>query len=266
MLPDLKTLEALVRRVSEEELMPRFRHSASIYKGDGSVVTEADFAVQQRLIEGLAGLHPEALFLGEEMDEATQETLAKSRERDVWCVDPLDGTNNFAKGFPFFCISVALLRNAHPVLGLIYDPNRDELFLASKGGGAFLNDVRISPRVVTQPLPRAMAMIDFKRLPKGLARGMAERPPVGSWRYTGAGALEWSWLAAGRYDAYLHGGQKLWDFAAGALILAESGGAMETLDGEDLFSAGRLAQSVIAAPDRQFLALWRAAIEARRDG
>jgi myo-inositol-1(or 4)-monophosphatase len=266
MRPDLRVLEDLIRQVSKEELMPRFLESSATIKADGSLVTEADLAVQARLTTELSRLHPEALLLGEEMDIDRQTALAGQGGIDVWCLDPLDGTNNFASGFPCFCISLALLREGQPQLGIVYDPTRDECFSAQKGVGATLNGRPLLSRTVKTPLRRAIAMIDFKRLPKALARGMAERPPVSSWRYLGAGALEWCWLAAGRFDAYLHGGQKLWDFAAGALILEETGGCLETLDGGVLFEPGVLAQSVVAAPDPEFFALWRTAIAERFNG
>ena len=266
MRPDLKILEALVRQVAREELMPRFNNTHWQYKPDGSVVSEADIEVQRRFVRELAHLYPAATLLGEEMDEATQRELASREDEYLWCLDPLDGTNNFAVGFPYFCISLALLKGCQPVAGVVYDPNRDECFSALKGEGAWLNGRRLRVTPVRVPLNRCVAMIDFKRLPKPLARGMAERAPVGSWRYTGAGALEWCWFAAGRFHAYLHGRQKLWDFAAGALIFAEAGGIAETLEGEPLFAPGVLGRSVVAAPDPVFFAEWRKAIAEREGG
>lgn len=264
-MPDIKALETLVQKVSSEELMPRFLKDTWAYKEDGSRVCEADLAVQSRFREELERLYPSASLLGEEMDPALQVSLYRRSDHLLWCLDPLDGTNNFASGFPFFGISLALIQNTRPLMGVVFDPNRNECFSAVEGQGAWLNGSRIEPRAVKTPLHRSIAMIDFKRLPKTLARGMAEKPPVGSWRYTGAGALEWCWLALGRFDAYLHGGQKLWDFAAGALILQEAGGKMETLEGEDLFVEGALTRSVVAAPDPDFFKQWKEAIKLRQN-
>lgn len=263
MLENIRALEALIRKVSAEELMPRFLTAPWHYKEDGSRVSEADLAVQKRLQEELEKLFPGVELLGEEMSPALQHSLCSKKGHLLWCLDPLDGTNNFASGFPFFCISLALLRDLQPLAGIVYDPMRDECFSAVHGEGAWLNGSKIRTRAVKSPLNRCIAMIDFKRLPKILARNMAERTPVGSWRYTGAGALEWCWLAAGRFDAYLHGGQKLWDFAAGALILSEAGGRMETLEGESLFAPGSLTRSVVAAPDPAFFSQWKQAISER---
>jgi myo-inositol-1(or 4)-monophosphatase len=263
MRPDIQALEELVRQVAREELMPRFKNAHWEFKADGSIVSEADFAVQNRFVHELEARFPLTTLLGEEMDEETQRELARREDEYLWCLDPLDGTNNFAVGFPYFCISLALLKGSQPIAGIVYDPNRDECFSALKGEGAWLNGRKLRVSPVRVPLERCIAMIDFKRLPKGLARGMAERAPVGSWRYTGAGALEWCWLAAGRFHAYLHGRQKLWDFAAGALIFSEAGGISETLEGEPLYAPGILSRSVVAAPDPAFFGLWRKAIDER---
>lgn len=100
-------------------------------------------------------------------------------------------------------------------------------------------------------------MVDFKRLGSVLATELVTRPPYSSQRYLGSGALEWCWLAAGRFHVYLHGKQKLWDYAAGALILSEAGGCAETLQGEPIFSHELQPRSVVAAADARSFAEWR---------
>ena len=261
--PDLERLAGLVRTVAHEEILPRFRHAQRHYKPDGSVVTEADLAVQERLGQELAAAYPAIDLLGEEMDEARQRALLDRAGRLLWCLDPVDGTSNFAAGLPFFSISLGLLQNHEPVLGVVYDPVREECYTAAKGQGAWLNGERLQCQPSSLPLRRCLAMVDFKRLGPTLAAALALRPPYSSLRYTGSGALEWCWLAAGRYQLYLHGQQKLWDFAAGALVLSEAGGVAATLDGEPLFAPGVLTRSVVAAPDERLFAEWRQAIAER---
>ena len=262
--PDLGDLDQRVRRVAFEEILPRFRQTPRRYKPDGSVVTEADLAVQDRLGRELAEIYPDIGLLGEEMDDARQQALVDGADRLLWCLDPVDGTSNFAAGLPFFSISLALLQGHEPVLGIVYDPTRDECFTALKGQGAWLNGERLRCATPDLPLNRCLAMVDFKRLDPGLIIGLATRPPYSSLRYTGSGALEWCWLAASRFQLYLHGRQKLWDYAAGALILAEAGGVASTLEGEPVFAPGVLTRSVVAAPDARLFAEWRQAIAFRR--
>lgn len=263
--PDaLDALARLIRTVAHEELLPRFHRSERCYKADGSVFTEADLAVQNRLTGELQQRYPEILLLGEEMDETQQRRMLASDDRWIWCLDPVDGTSNFAAGLPFFSISLALLKEGQPIMGVVYDPSRDECFTALAGRGAWLNGVPIAAAKDDLPLRRCLAMVDFKRLGAPLATALVTRPPYGSLRYTGSGALEWCWLAAGRFHLYLHGEQKLWDYAAGALVLAEAGGVARSLDGEPLFAPEVLARSVIATANQRLFTAWSQAIDERR--
>jgi myo-inositol-1(or 4)-monophosphatase len=260
MLPALDELAALVKSIAREELLPRFTHAECRLKADGSIVTEADLAVQNRLAKALLERYPQYQLLGEEMDLEKQKELLAQGGEGLWCLDPVDGTSNFAAGFPFFCISLALLVGAEPVLGLVYDPIRDECFTAGQSRGAWLNGARLTCTSPSPPLKRCLGAVDFKRLGSGLAAELAVRPPYSSQRYLGSGALEWCWLAASRFHVYLHGHQKLWDYAAGALILAESGGIAETWRGEAIFRPESLTCSVIAALDETLFKEWRDAL------
>ncbi len=180
----------------------------------------------------------------------------------MWCVDPLDGTTNYAAGVPFFSVSLALLIQGRPLLGVVYDPVRDECFTAQKGRGAWLNDKALGTRSLTPlSLERSVAAVDFKRLSAPLAVRLATQHPYGSQRNFGACSLEWCWLAAGRFHVYLHGGQKPWDYAAGCLILSEAGGRALTLEGEDIFAAGLTTRSVAAALDPVLFAAWRESLD-----
>lgn len=253
----LDALIRIVKKAAREELLPRFQATERHFKKDGSIVTEADIAMQQRLASELQGLAPEYRLLGEEMSEEEQGELITLGDEGLWCLDPLDGTSNFAAGIPFFGVSLALLLQRQSVLGLIYDPVRDECFTALRHEGAWLNGDPLRCRSACLPLRKALAVVDFKRLGP-MSAVLASRPPYSSQRNFGSVALEWCWLAASRYHVYLHGRQKLWDYAAGALILSEAGGQAETLGGEPLFDRGLQPRSAMAASDPVLFAEWKA--------
>lgn len=255
-LPDLDTLCGLVREAARAELLPRFTRVTQQHKADGSILTEADLAIDARLRADLAQHWPGIAFLSEEMDTAAQEALLQSSDQALWCLDPLDGTSNFAAGIPCFGVSLALLSAGESQLGVIYDPIRDECYSAQRGRGARLNGVALQTAPIDLELERCVALIDFKRLSTELRRRLIEAPPYHSQRNFGSCALEWAWLAAGRGHVYLHGGQKLWDFAAGSLLLDEAGGASFTLDGETVFRAGLRPRSVAASPDPELARKW----------
>lgn len=255
MRPDTEALCALVREAAREELLPRLHRVGHDVKPDGSLLTEADLAMDRRLRRALAERWPQIAFLSEEMPRELQE--ARLREPGpLWVLDPLDGTSNFAAGLPLFAVSLALLEDGAPRLGLIYDPGRDECFSAERGAGARLNGEVLRAPQGGPPLQRAVALVDFKRLPKALARRLAAEAPYASQRNLGSCALEWAWMAAGRGHCYLHGGMKLWDYAAGSLILAEAGGHSQTLEGEPVFVPRMQPRSVVAAADRRLFGAW----------
>lgn len=261
-LPPLSELSELLRAAAHAELLPHFSGAGQagierFVKGDGSVVTAADHAMQERLRAELARRWPQHAFLGEEMSGAAHESLLPLADRGLWCLDPLDGTTNYAAGVPFFGVSLALLNADGPVLGLVYDPLRDECFSAVRGAGAWCNGAPLRVHATAPAeLHRCLAVVDFKRLPRALSAALGAAPPYGSQRNFGACSLEWCWLAAGRFHLYLHGGQKLWDYAAGSLIAAEAGIPATTLAGEPIFSFGLSSRSVVAALDRSSFARW----------
>jgi len=263
-LPDLRTLRALVRMCAQEELQPRFADVARNLKLDGSIVTEADQAMQDRMQAELATHWPQYALLGEEMSPSEQAALAAANRRGLWVLDPVDGTSNFAAGIPFFAVSLALLVEQRVELGVVYDPVRDEAFYAQRGRGAWLNGLSLGTRApLDLPLKRSIAVVDFKRLDRDMAATLGAGPPYGSQRNFGSSALDWCWLADGRFHIYLHGGQKLWDYAAGSLILAESGGQARTLDGEEVFTTNLESRSVVAARDPELFQTWRDWVAAR---
>lgn len=260
----LNCIADLVRRAAAEELMSRFDSVRADTKMDGSLITEADLAMQHRLQRELAEGWPEYRLLGEEMTAQAQQQLLASPGAGLWCLDPLDGTSNFAAGIPFFGVSLALLGGNEVIAAVVHDPARDECFTALRGEGAWLNGSRLRTPADPQPLCDAMAMVDLKRLPEPLIRVLAKHAPYRSQRSFGSVALDWCWVAAGRCQVYLHGGQKLWDYAAGQLILRESGGAgglLADYHGDWIGGFTLTSRIAVAASHADLLAQWREWIE-----
>jgi len=260
---DLDALAALLREVAQEEIMPRFRHSGASAKADGSLVTETDLAVQRRLLEACRTRWPDIPLLGEEMSAQEQQRLVGDGNSAFWCLDPLDGTSNYACGFPGFAISLALVRAGGAELAVILDPVRDECFTAARGRGAFMNGEAISPFAPGTVLSDCLAMVDFKRLPAERIARLFAADSFRSQRNLGSVALDWCWLAAGRFQLYLHGGQSLWDYAAGRLI-ADEAGAVSALFSprgtSPLSGVGLDKRAAIAAADQGLFDRWLAFI------
>lgn len=255
-LPSIEQISQIVKPAAQQELVPLFGEIGFDYKQDGSVVTKADLAMQQRLVDGLKQSWPEYAILGEEMEQAQQQAILH-REQGYWCVDPLDGTNNYTAGMPFFAVSLALVIDGEVQLGYIYDPLRDEAFYAVKGQGAFLNGIALSGKPNNLDANKAIAEIDMKRLPAELATRLVVEPPYSSQRNIGSSVLDWCWLSAGRYDIYLHGGQKLWDYSAGQLICSEAGGTSISLDGNPVFRNQLETRSVLASLNQELFESWK---------
>ena len=254
-LPDLKQLEAIVKPAAKEILIPGFGKIDYRHKADGSIITAADKAMQKRLEQELVKRWPDYTILGEEMTEQEQRA-AMINEAGYWCIDPLDGTNNYATGMPFFAVSIALIINNQQLLGLVYDPLRDEVFTAVKGEGAALNGEALRHIPNKTEINSVIAEIDLKRLSKELAVRLVNEEPFSSQRNIGSSALDWCWLAARRYNIYLHGGQKPWDYAAGNLILTEAGGKSISLDGKPVFRGMYEDRSVLASLDENLFQHW----------
>ncbi len=257
--PDWSRLKQGLMTIAREEVMSRFHHVRATLKQDGSLVTEADNAMQQA-VERFLGEHwPQYAFLGEESTRQTQDA-ALSQAGGCWILDPLDGTTNYSHGFEMFSVSLALLVAGEVVLGIVLDPLREELFSARRDMGAELDDQALHIRTVPESLDCCLALVDFKRLPVALASALAVDPPFASQRNLGTVALDWCWLAAGRADLYLHGGQKLWDYAAGHLIFQEAGGVACTLEKEPVPVLSTMPRSAVAAGDDRLLQSWLEAL------
>ncbi len=201
-------------------------------------VSEVDRAAEAEIMRELKRAYPRHAFLGEESGQTGKGNL-------VWVVDPLDGTHNYLRGIPHFCVSIALLDRGEPVYGVIYDPLRDELFTASKGDGAFLNDrrLRVGKR---ESLDGAMLATGFPYRQRehldaqwDLTRTLLTQAE--DLRRTGSAALDLAYTAAGRFDGYFEIGLKPWDIAAGCLLVREAGGSFCDFAGrEGLPQSGNL--------------------------
>lgn len=243
----LNQLEEIVKLHAAEQIMSRYNQVAYRFKQDGSLVTEADSQMQRVMIKSLLKHWPQYKVLGEEMTSAQQQLQLDSSAEGLWILDPLDGTSNFASSIPVFSVSIALVVKNEVVLGLIYDPNRDEVFSAIKGAGAWLNGSPLISQTDRELLGQCTAQIDFKRLTPAMRVCLSREHPYASQRNFGSGALDWCWLALGRCQINIHGGQKLWDYVAGQLILSEAGGVAKTFAGEAVFKKSLTPRSVMAA-------------------
>jgi myo-inositol-1(or 4)-monophosphatase len=265
LLPELEKLQTLVRTAAREELLGSFGHSVYEYKDDGSVITPADIDMQNRLQVELKHHWPVYDILGEEMSDTQQQAVIKMAQENqgfgYWCIDPLDGTNNYVSGVPFFSVSVALIIDNQQQIGLVYDPLRDEMFTAVRGQGACLNDQQLGisgASSCNRPAENkpVVAEIDIKRLPESLAVKLVTENISASQRNMGSAALDWCWLAARRFDVFLNGGHKLWDYAAGSLIFSEAGGQSISLDSAPVFRGRLECRSVLACNDPELFNYW----------
>ena len=250
-----KTARSLKRDFGEVE-----RLQVSL-KGPGNFVSAADRRAEEILYEELSRARPGYGFLGEEGGRR-----AGTDKTNTWIVDPLDGTTNFLHGIPHFAIAIALERNGAIVAGLVYNPANDEMFIAERGKGAFLNDKRI--RVAArQRLAEAIVACGLPHYGRGdlaLARdeiAAAQRAFAGLRRY-GAATLDLAWVAAGRLDAYWERDLSPWDLAAGSILVREAGGFISDLDGGDaILTKG----NVVAGNDTMHRELLRLLGEAARE-
>ena len=209
-------------------------------KGPANFVSAADRRVEEILHAELTKARPGYGFLGEE--GGRREGQDKTH---TWIVDPLDGTTNFLHGIPHFAISIALEREGTVVAGLIYNPANDELYLAERGKGAFLNDQRIRVAARRRLLDAVIACGLPHHGRGDLALGNRElaavQDNVAGLRRFGAAALDLAYIAAGRFDGYWERNVSPWDMAAGMILVREAGGFVTDLDGgEAMFGKGHI--------------------------
>jgi myo-inositol-1(or 4)-monophosphatase len=258
---DLVAIQEIIRSASASSLAIFYERSTADYKADGSIVTEADLAMQQALTTALAERYPMVAMLGEEVSEEIQLVVINSSD-DYWCLDPVDGTTNFHATVPLFSVSLGLISQGEVKLGIVYDPNRDEFFGAIKDLGFWINGARVQRPDQPRGLGSCIAFIDFKRLSDEISTSLVLDTPYKSQRNIGTCALEWAWLAAGRVNLLLHGRERIWDYSAGVLLVREAGGQCETFDAEPVFKQTLVPRSVIAASNRELFKLWATRIRA----
>ncbi|MCP4387348.1 MAG: inositol monophosphatase family protein [Gammaproteobacteria bacterium] len=256
---DLLAIQEIVREAAAHSLAVYYACSTADYKADGSIVTEADLAMQQALTTTLGQRYPNVGMLGEEIAEDEQSRVIQS-EQDYWCLDPVDGTTNFHATVPLFSVSLGLISNGEIVLGLVYDPNRDECFGAIRGQGFWIDGASVRRPDQPDKLGSCIAFIDFKRLSEATSISLVQDTPYKSQRNIGTCALEWAWLAAGRVNLLLHGRERIWDYSAGVLLAEEAGGKCETFDAEPVFKQTLTPRSVIAASNPELFEQWAARI------
>ncbi|HEV8592085.1 MAG TPA: inositol monophosphatase family protein [Pyrinomonadaceae bacterium] len=216
-------------------LLEKFGRQIAIRKkGEINLVTEADLASEALIIERIKSYYPKHAILAEESGEAVvmgPETLWK------WIIDPLDGTTNYAHSYPCFCVTIALEHEGEIVIGVTFDPTRNELFAAEKGQGATLNgkSIRVSP---ADKLGDALIVTgfpyDFKTRPafaRHLTEFLLQSRGV---RRDGSAAIDMAYVACGRFDGFWEEGLNPWDVAAGKLLIEEAGGQLSYYDGSPL--------------------------------
>ena len=201
-------------------------------EGPANFVTEYDRKVQELLEKELNQIVPDARFIGEE-----ENTNTASEKGKYFIVDPIDGTTNFIKDYHMSCISVALLEDGEVQIGVIYNPDLDEMFWALKGKGAYCNDRRI--QVSEQPLSNGLVLFGTSPYNKELHKKSFEMAydffcQALDMRRSGSAALDLCSIAAGRAELYFELRLSPWDYAAGSLLVEEAGGIITTVEGEKL--------------------------------
>jgi myo-inositol-1(or 4)-monophosphatase len=212
-------------------LLDKFGRKINVSKkGDINLVTEADLASEKFIIERIKSHYPKHSILAEESGEAV---IIGGSSRWKWIIDPLDGTTNFAHGYPCFCVTLALEYEERIVVGVTYDPTRDEMFSAERGDGASLNgrQIRVSE---TEKLSEALIVTgfpyDFKRkvnFARNLTEFLMRSRGV---RRDGSAAIDMAYVACGRFDGFWEEGLNPWDVAAGLLLIEEAGGRVTYYD------------------------------------
>lgn len=218
-------------------------------KGPKDFVSEIDHAAEAAIVETLLGAYPTHAILAEEGTAKGENAQAEY----VWIIDPLDGTTNFLHGFPQYCVSIALEHRGVVTQGVIYDPVRNDLFTATRGRGAFLNDrrIRVSKRHHLRDclIGTGFPFRDGSFLDTYLAMMKEMITHTAGLRRPGAAALDLAYVAAGCYDGFFEVGLNPWDVAAGSLLVLEAGGLIGDLSGEGDYLRGG---QVIAANPKIF--------------
>ena len=224
-------------------------------KQHNDFVSEVDHAAEEAIIRTLREAYPSHAFLGEEGGASSPAAGSEY----LWIIDPLDGTTNFLHGFPQYCVSIALKHKGVLQQAVVYDPNRNELFTATRGAGAFLNDRRIrvsaTDKFEDSLIGTGFPFREFAHFDDYLRMFAAVTRRVAGVRRPGAAALDLAWVAAGRMDGFWEMGLSPWDMAGGALLIREAGGMVSDFEaGEGFLESGR----IVAANPKVFSTLLEA--------
>jgi myo-inositol-1(or 4)-monophosphatase len=214
-------------------------------KNHNDFVTDIDQASEQAIVETLLKAYPDHAILGEESGPSRN---LNDESEYVWIIDPIDGTTNFMHGYPNYCVSIALQQRGVITQAVVYDPVRNDLYTATKGAGAYLNEKRIRVRNPDR-INKALIGSGHGADPRALAEYLRMYEVVAARcqgvRSSGSAALELANVAAGRVDGYYEKGLKIWDIAAGSLLVTEAGGIVGEFSGEseylnkgDIIAAG----------------------------
>lgn len=231
----MKYAEQLQDVVKEagELVISYFRSNLTIHrKKDKSFATNADLAVEKLLKEALLSIIPGSGFIAEESGNG-------SGNEYTWVIDPIDGTKNFARGIPYFCISIALMKDQEIIAGIIYNPMAADCFIAEKGSGCFLNGQRVDLHKKDWQEKGALVVIsDFRARQAGMLQDLKDQLKENGvharFRLYGAAALDMAYAAIGGFDAVLFERLRLWDAAAGMLLIKEAGGFVAQYDGSEV--------------------------------
>ena len=207
-------------------------HLTVTKKSNADYVSEVDKAAERTIIQTILDVYPTHAILAEESG-------AQGESEYLWIIDPLDGTTNFLHGFPQYAVSIALQHNGVLTQAVIYDPTKNDLFTATRGRGAFLNDrrIRVSKRaeLADSLIGTGFPYSKFDHLDAymGILKDMMQK--TAGLRRPGSAALDLAYTAAGRYDGFFETGLKSWDIAAGCLLITEAGGLVSDLQGNDSY-------------------------------
>jgi len=219
----------------------QFSSSDIIYKGTNDLVSFVDQQAEAKLKQGLAQIFPEAKFIAEE----TSSNYEEVGDGYYWVIDPLDGTTNFLHKLPVFAVSVGLIYQKQPILGLIFEPNRDELFTAAKGQGAHLNGkpIQVSPEksLSKSLLATGFPYYDFSYQDRYVELLKELMQSSHGLRRMGAAAIDLAYTACGRFEGFFEANLKPWDVAAGKIIIEEAGGMVTNFSGgQDVIFKGEI--------------------------
>ncbi|CAN5763373.1 inositol monophosphatase family protein [soil metagenome] len=218
-------------REAGQILLEKFGRKINISKkGDINLVTEADLASEKLIIEKIKSYYPKHAILAEESGDAV---LLEGDNKWKWIIDPLDGTTNYAHGYPCFCVTIALEHDGEIVIGVTFDPTRNEMFAAEKGKGATLNNkpIRVSQ---TEHLSESLIVTGFPynfKDKENFARHLTDFLLFSRGvRRDGSAAIDMAYVACGRFDGFWEEGLNPWDVAAGVLLIEEAGGRVSYYD------------------------------------